>query len=256
MVHGMNEIVVLDVNHYNKTNQSHQTHFVLVGEYDSPILVEAGSSPLGVLQKKGFLDNEIADVILTHFHPDQVNAIPNIFMHWWLNGRQEAMRFYGLAHCIDRLQDLLDYYGWVDWPEFFPVCFWKVYHKNDAHLLENRDFVIRAYPLEHSIPNIGLRIFNKNTGKILAYISDTNPCNNVINLASNADIVIYEIYTDKEGYSSANQAGELAQLSNARSLYLNPWKAQTYNRDVILSEARQSFTYSVQILDELDAIPF
>ncbi|MEO1288643.1 MAG: MBL fold metallo-hydrolase [Chloroflexota bacterium] len=252
----MNEIVVIDVNKVGNRNPSHTPNFVLVGEHSPPILVEAGSNPLGILQEKGFEDNEIEDVVLTHFHPDQVNAIPNIFMHLWLNGRQESMRFYGLNHCIKRVQDLLDAHGWVDWPNFFPVGFLMVHDRDDAPVLENQDYIIRAFPLEHSVPNIGLRIFNKHRGTTLSYISGTHPCENAIITAQDSDMLIYEISPQIKGHSTASQAGQVATEADVKMLYINPWNMWRYDRDELYAEAHEHYQGTIRFLEDFESIQF
>ncbi|NDJ62563.1 MAG: ribonuclease Z [Chloroflexi bacterium] len=151
------------------------THFILVGERSGPILVDCGSNPLGKIHKLGIEDATMQDMILTHFHPDHVSGVPNMLMHMWLLGRQEPLRIYGLNHCINRTEDMMLGFSWDSWPNFFPVTFYRVLERDNAPVLENEDFRIRAWPTKHFIPTIGLRIENKLTGKVLAYSCDTEP---------------------------------------------------------------------------------
>ena len=78
------------------------THFIIEGE-SGPILIDCGSNPLGKIHKLGINDDSLQDMILTHFHPDHVSGVPNMFMHMWLLGRKSPLRIYGLNHCVNRV---------------------------------------------------------------------------------------------------------------------------------------------------------
>ena len=143
------------------------THFILVGDSGTSVLVDAGSNPLGKIESLGIDADGLQDVILTHFHPDHVSGVPNMLMHMWQSGRKAPMRFYGIPHCIDRIEDMMHMYGADHWPHFFPLSFQRVAYDDDVRLLENDDFLIQSYPVSHFIPTIGMRITNKHTGKAL-----------------------------------------------------------------------------------------
>ena len=80
--------------------QHDYTHFLLIGEEDRPILIDAGSNPLDKIKDLGIDDDELQDIILTHFHSDHVAGVPNMLMHMWQMGRKAPIRFYGIPHCI------------------------------------------------------------------------------------------------------------------------------------------------------------
>ena len=88
------------------------THFLLIGEEDTPVLVDAGSNPLAKIKRLGIDDRDLQDIILTHFHSDHVAGVPNMLMHMWQLGRKAPMRFYGIQHCIDRIEETMEMYGW------------------------------------------------------------------------------------------------------------------------------------------------
>ena len=70
------------------------------------------------------------------------------------------------------------------------------------------------------IPTIGLRVEVNQTGKVLAYSCDTEPCDAVVELAEKADVLIHEATGEHQGHSSASQAGSIATQAKAGSLYL------------------------------------
>ncbi len=239
-------------------NDAHHdySHFLLIGEEDNPVLVDAGSNPLGKIQKLGLNDEELEDIILTHFHPDHVAGIPNMMMHMWLLGRKAPLRFYGLHHCINRIEDTMEAYGWQEWPNFFPVSFNRISQRDDAPLLENRDFRIRAFPVLHFVPTIGMRIENKHNGKVLAYGCDTEPCDGVLKIAENADILIHEAAGPPPGHSTARQAGEIATQAGAKSLYLIHYQVWNTDPDPLVEEAAETYDGPIHLCKDFDEFEF
>lgn len=241
--------VVSDAEHDN-------THFVLIGERDSPILVDCGSNPLGKLKDLGIGDDGLCDVILTHFHPDHVSGVPNMLMHMWQLGRQAPLRFYGLPHCINRTEDLMASFAWETWPNFFPVTFHRVRERAGALVLENADFRITAWPVKHFIPTVGLRIENKLTGNILAYTCDTEPTSSLDELCDSADMLIHESAGQGPGHSSAHQAGETATRAQAKSLYLIHYQVWNTDPRPLVSQAQQAFEGPVILCQDYDEYEF
>lgn len=232
------------------------THFLLIGEEDGPVLVDAGSNPLGKIKDLGIEDSDLQDVVLTHFHPDHVAGVPNMLMHMWLLGRKAPLRFYGIAHCIDRIQDTMAAYGWQEFPNFFPVGFNYVSEQDNAPLMENKDFRIHAYPVVHFVPTVGMRIENKHTGKVLAYSCDTEPCPGVLKLAHGADILIHESAGPPPGHSTARHAGENATKAGVKALYLIHYQVWNTDPAPLVDEARETFDGPVYLLKDFDEVEF
>lgn len=232
------------------------THFIIQGEKSSPILVDCGSNPLGKIHRFGIADETLQDIILTHFHPDHVAGFPNMMMHMWLIGRKAPMRIYGLHHCINRIEDTMEAYGWQEWPGFFPVTFHRISEREDAPVLENEEFRIRAYPVSHFVPTIGLRIENKLSDKILAYGCDTEPCPGVYALAHQADMLIHEAAGPPPGHSTARQAGEVALQAQAKALYLIHYQVWNSDPAPLVDEARAVFPGPIYLMRDFDSFEF
>jgi ribonuclease Z len=231
------------------------THFLLVGE-ESTILVDCGSNPLGKIQNLGIDDHSIQDIILTHFHPDHVSGVPNMLMHMWLLGRKTPLRFYGLHHCANRVEDMMLSYAWDTWPNFFPVMFHRVMERNCAPVMENSDFRITAWPTKHFVPTIGLRVENKRTGKVLAYTCDTEPIPALLDLCRDADVLIHEAAGKGFGHCSAKQAGETAVNSGAKALHLIHYQVWNTDPRPLVDEAAEVFKGPVNLLKDFDEITF
>ena len=236
--------------------QHDYTHFLLVGERSKPVLVDAGSNPLGKIKDLGFDDEELQDIILTHFHPDHVAGVPNMLMHMWLLGRKAPLRFYGLHHCMNRVEDMMVGYGWQEFPNFFPTTFYRVGERNNAPVLENEDFRITSWPVKHFVPTIGMRIENKITGNVLAYSSDTQPDPVLLELADNADMLIHEAAGPPPGHSTAFQAAEIATKVQAKSLYLIHYQVWNTDPAPLIPEAQSAYDGPVTLCNDFDVFEF
>lgn len=231
------------------------THFLIEGEA-SAILVDCGSNPLGKLHRLGIADAQMRDVILTHFHPDHVAGFPNMLMQMWLLGRKTPMRVFGLQHCLHRIEATMVAYAWETWPNFFPIEFIAVPEKPYAPVLETDEFHISAFPAKHFVPTISLRVLNKKTGKVLAYTCDTEPIPSLITLARDADILIHEAAGVGVGHSSAEQAGECATASGARSLVLIHYQVWNTDPAPLVDQARAVYSGPVALARDWDTFEF
>jgi ribonuclease Z len=252
----MARLVILGSSNAVNDAKHDYTHFVLIGEKDTPVLVDAGSNPLGKIKDLGVDDEGLQDVILTHFHPDHVSGVPNMMMHMWLLGRQTPIRMYGLHHCINRTEDLMAGHGWREWPNFFPVTFHRISERSHAPVMENQDFRITAWPVKHFVPTIGLRIENKVTGKVLAYSCDTEPTPTLDELAENADILLHESAGPPPGHSTARMAGELATRVNAKSLYLIHYEVWNADPSHLVPMAQETYDGPIVLCKDLDEFEF
>jgi ribonuclease Z len=252
----MARIVILGSSNAVNDATHDYTHFILIGERDTPVLVDAGSNPLGKIKDLGIDDEAVQDVILTHFHPDHVSGVPNMMMHMWLLGRKAPMRFYGLHHCINRTEDIMAAHGWREWPNFFPVAFHRVSERFRAPVMENEDFRITAWPVKHFVPTIGLRIENKVTGKVLAYSCDTEPTDSLLELADGADMLLHEAAGPPPGHSTAFLAGEMATRVGAKSLFLIHYQVWNTDPTPLPAEAAQAYDGPVTLCKDLDEFEF
>ncbi|MFQ3646181.1 MAG: MBL fold metallo-hydrolase [Anaerolineae bacterium] len=232
------------------------THFLLQGQKDTPILVDAGSNPLGKIKNLGIDDENLQDIILTHFHSDHVGGIPNMMMHMWLLGRRAPLRIYGIHHCIHRVENMMEAYGWTEWPNFFPVSFHRVSERDNAPVLENEDFTITAFPVNHFIPTIGLRIYDKHNQTTLGYSCDTEPCDGVRHIAKGVDVLLHEAAGPPPGHSTAQQAGQIATEGGAQQLWLIHYQVWNVDPTPLVKEASRTFKGPITLCKDFDVFEF
>ncbi|MCZ7546524.1 MAG: ribonuclease Z [Anaerolineae bacterium] len=179
------------------------THMALQGDSGDTVLIDCGSNSIVRLLRANIHHEQLTDLILTHFHPDHVHGVPILLMHMWQTGRVTPLRVHGLHHCLHRTEDMMAFFTWDEWPNFFPVAFYRLPEREGMLILDSDEFRITSSPTRHfNVPTIGLRIEVKSSGLVVAYSCDTAPCDSVARLAQGADLFIHEATGyDPEGHS-------------------------------------------------------
>ena len=228
---------------------------VIVGQ-ERTLLIDCVSNPIVRLEQAGVDFNNLTDIIVTHFHPDHASGIPLLLMDMWLMGRQAPLNIYGLHYTLDRVETMMNLYNWSEWPQFFPVVFYRLPSNETTSVLSCDDFIVHASPVHHMIPNIGLRIQFPKSQKVMAYSCDTEPCDEVIRLSTNVDILIHEATGESPGHSSAKQAGEIGQKAGAKKMFLIHYPTGRFERGDLIAEAKSAFDGEVQLAKDFMELEF
>ena len=249
----MPKVIILGSSNAVPSKDHENTHLVIVGE-ERTILVDCVSNPIVRLEQAGVDFNDLTDIVITHFHPDHVSGVPLLLMDMWLMGRRKPINIYGLHYTMDRLEDLMGFYSWAEWPDFFSVGFYRLPEAEMAHVLDSGEFRINSSPVHHMIPTIGLRVESKKTTKVLTYSCDTEPCEQTVRLAGGADILIHEAGGASFGHSSAEQAGEIATKAEVGKLYLIHYPTGRFAQGDIAAQARKTFKGEVVVATDFMVI--
>ena len=250
----MGKIIILGTSNSIPHRDHENTHMIVVGEQRT-VLVDCVSTPALRLERAGVDLNSITDVILTHFHPDHVAGVPLLLMDMWLTGRRRPLNIYGLAITMDKMEVMMGLYEWEHWPGFFPTTFMRLPASEMTPVLDCPDFKIFSSPVRHLIPNIGLRVEFKNK-KVAAYSCDTEPCEQVVQLASGADLLIHESTGHTSGHSSAAQAAEVASQAEAERLLLIHYPNGRFRATDLLADARAHFQGEVALAEDFMTLEF
>lgn len=251
----MSKVIILGSSNAIPTMESENTHLVVVGS-QRMLLVDSVSNPILRLEQAGLDFNDLTDIVITHFHPDHVSGLPLLLMDMWLMGRKKPLNIYGLHYTLERIEGLMGFYNWSEWPDFFPVVFYRLPASEMATVLDCPDFKVYASPVHHMVPNIGLRIEFKDSKKVMAYSCDTSPCDEVIRLSEGADVLLHEATGEGWGHSSAKQAGETAMQAEVGKLYLIHYSTGKYAHSDLAAEARASFSGEVALAKDFMVLEF
>jgi ribonuclease Z len=248
----MGKMVVLG-SAYSIPDEEHEnTHLLAVGNTHT-ILVDCVGNPLIRLRRAQVNLEQFADLILTHFHPDHVSGVPLLLMDLWLLGRREPFNIYGLSHTLDRVESTLKLYELETWPNFFPLVFHRLPGNEMDLVIDYSEIRILASPVLHLIPTIGLRFEFKLNQKTVAYSCDTEPCDAVVRLAKEVNLLLHEASGASHGHSSAVQAGAIAQRARAQALALIHYPTINQDKEQLVREACQEYTGPVCLAKDLMA---
>ena len=231
------------------------THMLLVGEFKS-LLIDCGVNPIVQLRQIGLDVDEPTDMLLTHFHPDHVAGVPTFLMSSWLSGRTKALNLHTLPYTKERLEAMMDLFGWREWPSFFPIHHCAIPEEPMAVACHNEEFTVYSSPVRHEIPNVGLRIEFPNTDKTLVYSSDTSPCDEVVQLAKGANVLIHEATGAFNFHSTATEAGEIAQKAGVKELYLIHYPTRKLEPQALVAAAKSKFDGFVCLAEDFMKIAF
>lgn len=251
----MARVIILGSSNAIPSKGHENTHFIIVGE-ERTILVDCSGTPTVRLEQAGVELHSLTDVIVTHFHPDHAAGLPLLLMDMWLLGRVAPLNIYGLRGVMSKLKKLMDFCHWGEWPALFPVSFYPLPKATLTPVLECAEMSIKASPVQHIVPTIGLRIECRATGRILAYSCDTEPCEQTVELAAGADILIHEATGAAYGHSSAEQAGEIAAKAGVKKLYLIHYPTGRFAQGDLISRARQAFDGEIELAIDFLTIDF
>ena len=200
------------------------------------ILIDCGPSIIQQLHDTGVTPDAITDVCFTHAHADHALGYP-MLMLWRLfkssNGGQ-LPRIIGSETVLAALDGIMRHSlaGEAELARNAP----RVALPTDepASFLFDDAITLRTFPMAHSpgAPVLGLRfeIVSNPAHKVIAFTGDTGPCDNVIPLARDADLLVHEAtfsvrlkpeYSDGSfGHSTAQIAGRQAAAAHAKRLAL------------------------------------
>jgi ribonuclease Z len=251
----MPKVIILGSSNAIPDEDHENSHMALVGD-KRLVLIDCVNNPIVRLKKAGLKVENITDLILTHFHPDHVSGVPLLLMDLWLLGRQQELRIYGLDFTLDRLEKMMDLYGWDTWPRFFPVKMVRLPEETMTLIQDHDEWKIFSSPVRHIIPNIGLRIEFPDSGKVFAYSGDTEPCPEVVELAQNAEVLIHESTGASLGHTDADQAGEIAKSAGAEQLFLIHYANGRFKDNGIVARAAQEFSGPVGLAEDFMEFEF
>ena len=251
----MPKLVILGSAHAIPDEGHENTHMALVGNAGT-LLIDCPGNPLVRLRRAGLDVSALTDLVVTHFHPDHVSGFALLLMDLWLVGRKRPLAVHGLDYTVDRLEQLMELYGWSTWPNFFPVTFHRLPELEMAPVTETEEWHIFSSPVNHLIPNIGLRVEFPNSQRALAYSSDTEPCDQMVRLAQGVEVLIHESAGAAQGHTDASQAGEIAQKAGAQRLILIHYPIGEFKDDSLVARARKTFDGPVRLAEDFMELEF
>jgi ribonuclease BN (tRNA processing enzyme) len=211
----------------------------LIDTGDFRLVLDLGNGALGALQRYTGLA-EVDAICLSHLHADHCLDMCgySVFQNYHPDGAQPRIPVYGPPGTPERLSRALgsDHLGMAEAFDFTELV--------DGPL-EIGPLRITTAHMNHPVETFGFRI--EHAGQVLAYSADTGPCDELVELARGADVLLSEAsFTDGPGlpddlHLTARQAGEHAARAGAGELVLThlvPWNDPSAS----LQQASEAFS--------------
>ena len=251
----MAKMIILGSSNAVAAAGAENAHMVVVGETRT-VLIDSPCNPILRLAELGIGLEQVTDLLVTHFHPDHVSGIPLYLMDMWLRGRKTPLDIYGLPHAIDRLENLMDAFLWTNWPNFFPVTFHRLPSDEFFPVIACDDFKLYTSEVRHMIPTVGVRVEFVKANKVVTYSCDTSPCDEVVRLGADVDLLIHEASGAFFGHSSSRQAAEIALKAGAKELCLIHYPTGEYWQESTLTDAEDVFDGKVFLAKDRMTLDF
>jgi ribonuclease BN (tRNA processing enzyme) len=202
--------------------------YLLEGELDGRtwrVLLDLGSGAIGSLQR--FADPLLIDAVLfSHLHPDHYFDISGLYVLWKYHpdGARPRIPVWGpegVARQCARAYGLPKDPGMTEEFDF---------HEYDEQPFRLGPFTITPSRVVHPITAFGFRV--EADGAVLVYSGDTGPCEELVDLATGADLLVAEAGFVESGnnpvdlHMTGKQAGAAAAEAGVSRLVLThvpPW---------------------------------
>lgn len=265
---------------------------VILKRHGRIFLFDAGEGTQIQFIKMSQSMHKISDIFISHLHGDHIGGIPGILQSLSLLKREKPLRIFGpknlslfisaihktmnfeLTFPIDvievssgRILDEKDFYvecvdaehqidifayGFFEKPrpgKFDPIkaenlgvpkVLWKKLQRYEDLIVDKK--LIRPNDI----------IGPPRAGRKIIYAIDTRPCNNVLNLSKDADILIHDgMFSESlrekaedRGHSTALEAAKLAKAAKVKRLFLTHISSRYPDPDILLKEATAIFPNS------------
>jgi ribonuclease Z len=282
------ELIFLGTSSAIPTNHRNHTAIALKG-FGEIILLDCGEGTQRQMTRARLSPMKINKIFITHFHGDHILGIPGMIQSMAFRGRTEPLNIFGppgLSKLIMNMKSL-GYFalsfeikvhevtdGTVLEETDYTVSCCKAKHsvlnlaycfnekREPKFLKENAlkygvkpgpDFGKLQRGISVKVGDIEVNpeqvLGEKRTGRKIVYSGDTSPCNQMIELSSDADILIHESTFNNShrdnaletGHSTAAMAAEIAKKACVKKLLLTHISTRYKDTKTLEKEALEIF---------------
>jgi ribonuclease Z len=216
-----------------------------------PVLVDCGNGALLRLRKAGVYPADVRRLFLTHLHYDHYADYPYLMIEPLIGeaafGRGQLQVFgppgtERLIRSFEQTYDPeIDTYAYLEgYERTRELCRAEVIETSEGWTIEIEGWKISTAQVDHGlvkIPSFAYR-FVSPQGKTLVFSGDTVPCDGIVRLAHEADVLVYESTLPEHEvelrkqrgfawliHSTPRDAGRVARDAQVRKLVLNHFAA-------------------------------
>lgn len=185
------------------------------------LLIDCGSAALLSLEEV-FDPLKLDGLILTHYHHDHTADVGVLQYYWQLHEQryhQAVLPIYG--HSLDKIN-----FEGLTWPKST-----KGVAYDPEKQLTVGPFAISFLKMHHPVPAFGLRIVEKETGRVLVFTADTAYFQEIADFADQADLLMadtnfFAAKTGTKWHMTTTESGRLAKAAGVHKLLLTHLPAE------------------------------
>lgn len=217
----------------------------------SRILIDSGPGILRRMLEVGLTYDDVDLLLYSHIHPDHVSdLVPLLFASKYSDLLRKrdllCVGGPGFRRYFNRIKKV--YGSWIV-SEFYQLTLKEISRRP----LIFQDLKISAKPMAHLPESVGYRIEFKD-GRSVTISGDTDYCRNLVELASEVDLLVLECSfpNDKkvEGHLTPSLAGRIALESRCKKLLLIHFYPACDQAD-ILKEVREVYSGDIILGEDL-----
>jgi len=228
---------------------------VLLEIGETKLLFDSGPGTMHRLLNAGIEIFDIDVIFYSHFHPDHTGELaPFLFATKYpdSNRRNKLLTIVGGIGFINFIKRLKSTYNnWIALPEN-KLRFLEL-DRNGSDSQPFTSFTMEAMPMNHREESLGYRITDDN-GKSIVYSGDTDTCENLVSLATDADLLICESAMPDTlkvpGHLTPSLAGDMAARAHVKKLVLTHLYPECDQFD-LTAQCRKTYQGPLLIAEDL-----
>ena len=219
------------------------------------LLFDSGPGTMRRLLRAETTLSDVSYIFYSHLHPDHTGELVTFLFaskYPKTAHRQTPLTIIAGKGFLKFYNGLKEVYGeWIDiGPELLNII---ELDNTDRDFRPFDDFTVKSLPVQHQNESLSYRIISSG-GKSVVYSGDTDVCENLVQIAKDADLFICESALPDDlkvqGHLTPSRAGEIAARANVRKLVLTHFYPECETVD-IEKECRKTYGGPLVLAEDL-----